>query len=153
MGGRWILVLCTNRLPIGCFIIIISARCCPLLNIGILNWFPAWPVRSHLHPTTSRNLYEVVGPSGRWPSHAALSHTWSPLQFLFAPSAVRSLHYVACPLPLQLTNLRTLISWNFSVVVSVVSSGLVLVTVNLHHLTAGGRPLSIISNYFDPEPI
>ena len=48
--------------------LIISARCCPLLNIGLTNWFSAWPIRSHLHSTTPRNLDEVVGPSGWWPS-------------------------------------------------------------------------------------
>ena len=37
-----------------------------MLNIGLPNWFPAWPVRCHLHPTTPRNLDEVVGPPGRW---------------------------------------------------------------------------------------
>ena len=53
-------------------IINISARYCLLLNIGLPNWFPAWPVWCHLHPTTPRNLDEVVGLSGGWLTHAAL---------------------------------------------------------------------------------
>ena len=72
------------------FLIIISACCCPLLKTDLLNWLPAWPARCHLHTTTPRSLDEVVDPSGMWPSHTALSHAWSPLQYLFTPSAVRS---------------------------------------------------------------
>ena len=36
--------ICDRLTAIGfpLFIIIISAGCCPLLNIGLLNWFPAW---------------------------------------------------------------------------------------------------------------
>ena len=88
-----------------CVVVIIIPACrCPLLNIGLPNWFSGWLVRCHLHPSTPCSLDEVVGPYARRPSHAVLSHTWSPLQNLFPPSAVRSSRYLACPLPLQLAN-------------------------------------------------
>ena len=77
---------------------IISACNCPLLNIGPIDF-------QRDRSEATRNLDEVVGPSGRWPSHAALSHiTWSPIQYFFTSSAVHSSHYAACPLPLQLDN-------------------------------------------------
>ena len=78
-------------------ITIISACSCPLPDIGLPNWFPAWSVRCHLHPTTPHSLDEVVGPSGREASHAALSYAWSSFQYLFAPSAVR-LHFRMQPI-------------------------------------------------------
>ena len=82
--------------------IILSAYSYPLLNIDLPKWFLAWPVRCYLHPMSPHRFDEVVDPSGRWPSHAVLSHTWSPLQYLFAPSAIRSSRYMACLLPFHL---------------------------------------------------
>ena len=89
----WVVLLEFPNWNLDFYLIIISGCCCTLLNIGLPNLFPAWPVGCHLHPTTPCSLNEVVGPSGRWPSHAALSHTWSPLQYLFDPRAVSSSRY------------------------------------------------------------
>ena len=30
------------------------------VNIGLPNWFPAWPVRRHLHPTTTSTAYLIT---------------------------------------------------------------------------------------------
>ena len=67
-----------NYIVLYTIIIIISAYCSPLLNLSLPN-IPAWPVRRHLHPTTPRSFDDLVGPSGRWPSHAALSHIGASL--------------------------------------------------------------------------
>lgn len=76
----------------------------PLVNVGLSHWFSLRPVSRILHPTSPRDLYQVVRtPRGR-PSHAALAITWSPLKNLSAPSAIGLPSYMTCPLPLQLAD-------------------------------------------------
>ena len=79
----------------------LSADRRPLLDIGLPQGSPQWPVLRCPHPAASRDLHQVIGPPCGGPTHAAPAGTWTPLQNLSAPTAVSSASYVPCPLPLK----------------------------------------------------
>jgi hypothetical protein len=89
-------------------IIIISAERRPLLDIGLPQSSPRRSVLCCLHPATSRELHQIVGPPCAGPTNAASPGTRSSFEDLSAPTAVSPPRNVPCPLPLEVCNRRAM---------------------------------------------
>jgi hypothetical protein len=93
---------CYRRLKV--IIIIISADRRLLLDIGLPQSSPRRSVLFCLHPATSRDLQQIVGPPCGGPTNAASPGTRSLFEDLSAPTAVSPPRNVPYSLPLEVCN-------------------------------------------------
>ncbi|CAH2233592.1 jg16180 [Pararge aegeria aegeria] len=83
----------------------------PLLDIGLFQAAPTFPILGFPHPVDACHFSEVVAPSSCGASDTPLTDTRSPLEDLSTPTSIGPPTNVTSPLPLQYANTKGYISY------------------------------------------